>query len=129
MIEYTSILHRNMFTSQISKPTRITNTSSTIIDYILINNCNVSVMSGILEFQITDHLPVMSCTFIKSITHCCLATALLTLCSLGNHNVYNVLTVLIAVFLQRRALHYEHLFSTQSCSQVYNYTWHEASKS
>ena len=43
-IEYTNILHRNTFTSQISKPTRITNTSSTIIDHILINNCNVSVM-------------------------------------------------------------------------------------
>ena len=47
-IEYTNILHRNTLTSQISKPTRITNTSSTIIDHILINNCNVSVMSGIL---------------------------------------------------------------------------------
>ena len=36
--EYTNILHRNTFTSQISKPTKITNTSGTIIDHILINN-------------------------------------------------------------------------------------------
>ena len=68
-IEYTNILNRNTFTSQISKPTRITNTSSTIIDHILINNCNVSVMSGILEFQITDHLPVF--ILIKKVKHTC----------------------------------------------------------
>ena len=56
-IEYTNTLCRNMFTSQISKP-RKTNTSNTIIDHILINKCNVSVINGILEPQITDHLPV-----------------------------------------------------------------------
>ena len=68
-IKYTNILNRITFTSQISKPTRITNTTSTIIDHILINNCNVSVISGILELQITDHLPVS--IFIKKVKHTC----------------------------------------------------------
>ena len=69
-IEYTNILHRNTFTSQISKPTRIiTNTSSTIMDHILINNCNVSVMSGIVEFQITDQLPAF--ILVKKVKHTC----------------------------------------------------------
>ena len=52
-VEYTNILHHNTIISQISKPTRITNISSTIIDHILINNCNVSVMRGIL--RVSNH--------------------------------------------------------------------------
>ena len=58
-----------MFTPQISKPAKKTKTFRTIIDHILINNCNVSVMSGILDFQITDHLPVFS--LIKNVKHFC----------------------------------------------------------
>ena len=68
-IDYTSILRRNTFTSQISRPSRITNTSSTIIDHILINKCNVSVMNGILELQITDHLPEF--ILIKKVKYTC----------------------------------------------------------
>ena len=42
----------------ISKPTRITNTSATILDHILTNLPYESVTSGIMISDITDHLPV-----------------------------------------------------------------------
>ena len=42
----------------ISRPTRITNTTETIIDHILTNLSYDSVKSGIVVSDITDHLPV-----------------------------------------------------------------------
>ena len=42
----------------ISRPTRITNTSETILDHVLTNLSYDSVRSGIVVSDITDHLPV-----------------------------------------------------------------------
>ena len=42
----------------ISRPTRITNTSETLLDHILTNLSYSSVRSGIVVSDITDHLPV-----------------------------------------------------------------------
>ena len=41
----------------ITKPTRITNHSATLIDHIYTNTVN-SLVSGILTIDISDHLPV-----------------------------------------------------------------------
>ena len=70
-IDYTNILHRKyVYTSyQQTYSTRITKTSSTIIDHMLINNCNVSIMNGTLNFEITDHLPVFILK--KKVKHSC----------------------------------------------------------
>ena len=42
----------------ISRPTRITNTSETILDHVITNLSYDSVRSGIVVSDITDHLPV-----------------------------------------------------------------------
>ena len=50
---YTYALHPH-----IDKPTRITNTSSTLIDNIFSNNFSNETTNGILYYDISDHLPI-----------------------------------------------------------------------
>ena len=42
----------------IDKPTRLTNTSATLIDHIYTNNLLNNVPVGILIYEVSDHLPV-----------------------------------------------------------------------
>ena len=44
----------------INKPTRISKTSSTLIDNIFSNNVNKKCLNGILYYNIYDHLPIVS---------------------------------------------------------------------
>ena len=44
----------------INKPTRISKTSSTLIDNIFSNNVNKECLNGILYYDISDHLPIFS---------------------------------------------------------------------
>ena len=47
----------------ITKPTRITHTSATLIDYIYVSsNTNSKIQSTILCYDISDHMPIMVCT-------------------------------------------------------------------
>ena len=59
--DYFLLLQSNGFVSLITKPTRVTNTSSTIIDHILINDSVSSLSSGVLIYTISDHYPIF-CT-------------------------------------------------------------------
>lgn len=49
----------------ITKPTRITHSSATLIDNIYIKYKNSDIMSGILLYDISDHLPVFAFTEIR----------------------------------------------------------------
>ena len=45
-----------------TKPTRITTTSLTILDHILTNDHNHRIIPGIIETDVSDHLPIFCMT-------------------------------------------------------------------
>ena len=49
----------------ISKPTRITSATATLIDNIFTNNLEYNMVSGILYTDISDHLPIHQVTNLK----------------------------------------------------------------
>ena len=51
------------FLPMITKPTRITAHSATLIDNIFTNNTTVSLKSGLIISDISDHLPIFSVVF------------------------------------------------------------------
>ena len=51
----------------ISKPTRITSSTATLIDNIFTNNLELNMNSGILYTDLSDHLPVFQVTHLKMI--------------------------------------------------------------
>ena len=75
--DYFLLLQSNGFVSLITKPTRITNTSSTIIDHILMNDSVSSLSSGVLTYTISDHYPIF-CTIFNPFFKT----------SKKNHNIY-----------------------------------------
>ena len=65
--DFIEILFSNSLFPSINKPTRVTQSSATIIDNIFVNNLlNKSVTSGILADPISDHLPVFCITPIQT---------------------------------------------------------------
>ena len=58
--EYVDMLHSLSCKALISKPTRITEQSSTLIDHIYTNDTKHAIMSGISIFDLSDHLPTFS---------------------------------------------------------------------
>ena len=61
--EYYNNLQANSYIPLITKPTRITETSATLIDHIFINNLDSNDRSntkcGIIISDLSDHLPVL----------------------------------------------------------------------
>ena len=55
---YLDMLFSNNFFPLITKPTRITNHSKTLIDHIYVNMPTHQMLSGIALFDISDHLPI-----------------------------------------------------------------------
>ena len=55
---YVDSLNEHGFVPTISRPTRITSHSATIIDHIFVNTCYAITKSGVLVESISDHLPV-----------------------------------------------------------------------
>ena len=53
----------------ISKPTRITSSSATLIDNIFTNNLEYNMVSGIFYADLSDHLPVFQITILKLATY------------------------------------------------------------
>ena len=49
------MLPNNAFHSIVDKPTRITATSSTLIDHILTNDTSSQITPGILNSDVSDH--------------------------------------------------------------------------
>jgi hypothetical protein len=56
--EYLDMLYLNNYIPLITKPTRITDHSSTLIDHIYSNTAIQNTVSGIALIDISDHLPV-----------------------------------------------------------------------
>ena len=57
---YCDMLIRNSCKILVDKPSRITSSTATLIDHIIINNLNVETKSGISICDISDHLCVFS---------------------------------------------------------------------
>ena len=57
----------NSLYTLISKPTRITSSTATLIDNIFTNNLELNTNSGILYTDLSDHLPVFQVTHVKII--------------------------------------------------------------
>ena len=56
--EFTNTIYNNSFQTLIDKPTRITNSSASLIDNILTNVVSREIHSGIFYNDTTDHLPI-----------------------------------------------------------------------
>ena len=59
--DYNLLLQSNFFFSLITKPTRVTYSSKTIIDHVLTNDTDSILTPGILTYSISDHYPIF-CT-------------------------------------------------------------------
>ena len=56
--DFLNMMYSFSFVPVINKPTRITNSSSSLIDNIFRTCSNVNVMQGLFETDISDHLPI-----------------------------------------------------------------------
>ena len=54
---YINMLHSNAFFSLLDKSTRITESSSTLIDHVITDITKCKIVPGIIDYQLTDHLP------------------------------------------------------------------------
>ena len=59
--EFTEIIPNHSFFSVINKPTRITDTTATVLDQLWANSFCYAVKSNILLHSISDHLPIFMC--------------------------------------------------------------------
>ena len=60
-IDYVNMLASNSFFPIISLPTRVTDTSATLIDHIITNDCKNSIFPKIIKTDLSDHYPIF-CT-------------------------------------------------------------------
>lgn len=59
---YIDMFYSNSFFPLIDKPTRICNTTATLLDQIWTNNFAGSISAAVISDNISDHLPVIQCT-------------------------------------------------------------------
>ena len=59
----------NSFYSLISKPTRITETSATILDHVWTNLYSKNIKTAVLLHPLSDHLPILMCYHTNQIEH------------------------------------------------------------
>ena len=60
-IDFVNMLASYSFFPIISLPTRVTDTSATLIDHIITNDCKNSIFPGIIKTDLSDHYPIF-CT-------------------------------------------------------------------
>ena len=65
--DFVNNLFSNYCLPLITRPTRITNATTTLLDNIITNQFNKPVQSGVLYCDITDHLPVFQLTDLNQI--------------------------------------------------------------
>ena len=65
VISFCNLLSSHGFISTISKPTRIINGSSTLLDNIFVNNHEYLKQSGVFQEDISDHFPIFNLFSIK----------------------------------------------------------------
>ena len=63
--DFINLMTSNCLYPLISKPTRITHSTATLIDNIFTNNLEFNMVSGIIYSDISDHLPVFQITQFK----------------------------------------------------------------
>lgn len=63
--DFINLMSSNGLYPLISKPTRITGSTATLIDNIFTNNLEFNMVSGILYADLSDHLPVFQITQLK----------------------------------------------------------------
>ena len=56
---YCDVLHSNKFQRIIDLPTRVPNSSNTIIDHVITNIFRDEVIPGVLQESLTDHDPIL----------------------------------------------------------------------
>ena len=61
--EFLDIMYSFMFYPLITKPSRITSSSATLIDNIFINHFANDIKSGLFFTDISDHLPVFTISY------------------------------------------------------------------
>ena len=67
--DFINLMNSNSLYPVISKPTRVTPTTATLIDNIFSNNLEFNMNSGILYADLTDHFPIFQITQLKLITN------------------------------------------------------------
>ena len=67
---FTELMFENSFFPVINQPTRISDTTATVLDHIWTNTIKHSINAGILTCPISDHLPVLACTNIQPNKQC-----------------------------------------------------------
>ena len=55
-----TMFNSKFYFNSITKPTRVTSKTATLIDHIWVNNLKDLIMSGILYFNLSDHFPIFS---------------------------------------------------------------------
>ena len=56
--DYNLLLQSNFFFSLITTPTRVTNSSKTIINHVLTDDTDSILTPGVLTYSISDHYPI-----------------------------------------------------------------------
>ena len=56
--DYLHMLESNTFSNLITKPTRVTENSQTIIDHLLTNDNESPINPGVLHYKLADHFPI-----------------------------------------------------------------------
>ncbi|XP_069970021.1 uncharacterized protein [Penaeus vannamei] len=91
--DFITLMYSHMFYPTITKPTRVSATSATLIDHIWSNNLESYHSSGIIYSNISDHFPVISTfTTIKSIKKSSRITKIKR--SINPHTINNLKTAL-----------------------------------
>ena len=63
--DYLHMLQSNACINLITKPTRVTSKTQTIIDHIVTNDSESSITPGVLDYGLSDHSPIY-CEIFKS---------------------------------------------------------------
>ena len=58
--DYLNLLSSNCATNIIAVPTRVTTTSATVLDHIITNENKHQIFPAVVDYDITDHYPVMA---------------------------------------------------------------------
>ena len=62
------MLQSHAYFSLITKPTRVTVSSQTVIDHILTNDCRSLITPGVFSYKISDHSPIFVSSLLPILT-------------------------------------------------------------
>ena len=130
--DFVNLMSSNSFFPLISKPTRITSSSVTLIDNIFTNIFEFKMVFGILSADLTDHLPIFQITNLEPLRNARIMPR--NFCLTNSRNIENFQAKLAAInwsflelctcpnecynnaFLDRFLPPYIHCFPLKKCS-------------